>query len=1259
LSEIEIKREEMASIWACYAVSAVDLVEKCMYCSGRAINSSVEEITGLLLSRNTHSDSISGGGSGVDRVVNMYLAAALRAKGKFLLQTDVQKSPTRVSIQRAQECIAEWSRIPYIDGLCSGGSSGGSSGGNNGGNNSGNNGGGGGESKIIDEVVPLEIQCLESWATSAAADIALVESLLGTSLPLTYSLSEAVQSAVQYNAATGRPCLGRTVTKQHVVQLQNALQQAKKHASDHIVAIVEGIVAAAAEEISAADKLRELFSHQVQRTCTTEEIHAVLDAASKYPSLNDEVEQFKAMRERWAQREEAQRQLDAAGKAARSPPPSGILIITNTTSSNSISLNEEVFLKELSSRIQVVEAAIEAARQSSISVARVKQILSDLQAQGAAVEAGKALEKVLFDTTRAGFSAALKACLNKAESAATAAAAGAGAEGFLVGSQWLAPRLTAARSKLNLIRAAETLARAVTSCSSVSDLPKLEAAILAAKKIGAEDLDADVYDRAKELRNRLATAATAKISLENAVKALQKASQTSKTAESAVKEAEKAILAAKEQENLLETEICSAQEAISAVYAAFSAEAKLTKALHEGASVAALSLAIKEAAGTAAGSAAIGGGLAVRVNEARKILKLLQNLENAIPTAKITTTPSSLLSSTDPSGKIPTLQAKIAAAVAGGVSTSHALITEARSTLHKLQIADLRAELDAALKSTATTPTTFTILRTVLEKVDAVLSLEENGDLVSTTFVPAPPARTISNASSSTDGGEGGGGGSASGSVCGAKTPPLTHEPPVFGKSLHTQNSNVSQEASSTSSVSTPRWSNLSLSNTSSRGGGGGGRDLSYLGRDCSAIELRVFFVSDIAAVWFEPRSETNSLVKGEGYGDDDDGDISSSSVSSVTSDSAFSSTDDDIVAVRRMAQQARQRLHQEAVEQARFERGKIEEARLHRQLQLRKKSAREAIEKGRAEKARAERAERLAAVEAQKAERRERERMARAERELGRQVREAAAKEHFILLQRRRQMLADQARAAHIAQLLAEQQAQQTAGLFSPPTSPAQPLLPPVTTLASDFAEKIHHTSYFTASSSHATPWTSTESHKSGLLSTKINASALPPLAPTLVGSNSTSSATTTTTTSSSLFGDLGGASWLSTNPLTSNSTTPIRTTSLDTCTATGTASPSTMLWGSTDSTIGDAGALAATIACDRTSGLWSSISSDGVASGGGGGGGSEMTTSILGLYPPYPPAQNTTLYSRPYTVPNASTATSPGAQPGETTSLFADFLS
>lgn len=56
-----------------------------------------------------------------------------------------------------------------------------------------------------------------------------------------------------------------------------------------------------------------------------------------------------------------------------------------------------------------------------------------------------------------------------------------------------APPPQAAKAKLELERAAEGLARAAAGCKAVGDLPRLEAAILAARRVGAHELDAEAY----------------------------------------------------------------------------------------------------------------------------------------------------------------------------------------------------------------------------------------------------------------------------------------------------------------------------------------------------------------------------------------------------------------------------------------------------------------------------------------------------------------------------------------------------------------------------------------------------------------------------------------------------------------------------------------------------------------------------------------------------------------------------------------------
>jgi hypothetical protein len=464
-SEVEVNEIELAAVYGGFAESALAMMEQCgcagcIPTAGTAIHSAVKELMQLCSgteplapsqavaaaspnrkkkgsgmkrtlspkiasSQQQHHQSSSSSSSIPNNnekiIIAGYLATAVHAKGKFLLKTDVQQSPTRAAIWRAHQCVTEWSRLSSHFGIAAASSAVLSTSAGNG--TKINNGTAAGENFEADDAMPLEIQCLDSWATSAASDVVLVEALLGTSLPITQSLSEAVPFALQYDITTGGPRLGRTVTKKQIVQLENALKQAKEHASDHIIALVEGVIKAAGEEIAAGERLRDLLvqrssssssttnsGYYVSGGPTADQLAAAIDAASKFPSLKEEVAQVELMRERWASRAAAQQQLDTAVESARSAPSSSIFTTnTNNTivsSTSMISLNEEEFSQELNSRMELIESAIEAARQSSISVSRAKKVLTDLQAQGAAVEAGKGLEEAL-NGKRAG-SAALK-----------------------------------------------------------------------------------------------------------------------------------------------------------------------------------------------------------------------------------------------------------------------------------------------------------------------------------------------------------------------------------------------------------------------------------------------------------------------------------------------------------------------------------------------------------------------------------------------------------------------------------------------------------------------------------------------------------------------------------------------------------------------------------------------------------------------------------------------------------------------------------
>ena len=78
----------------------------------------------------------------------------------------------------------------------------------------------------------------------------------------------------------------------------------------------------------------------------------------------------------------------------------------------------------------------------------------------------------------------MQAGVLKAEAAAAAAGGGGCTSGLSQGSQLLQPLLVAARRRLEVERASEQLQRIVASSHALGDLPKLEAAILSARRTG-------------------------------------------------------------------------------------------------------------------------------------------------------------------------------------------------------------------------------------------------------------------------------------------------------------------------------------------------------------------------------------------------------------------------------------------------------------------------------------------------------------------------------------------------------------------------------------------------------------------------------------------------------------------------------------------------------------------------------------------------------------------------------------------------------
>jgi len=349
--EIEIGVEEQARVFAGFAEVAVTLhaacgCEGCAAVVSDALSTATKELFRL-------ADIDGGDISGESRWqkdndkddqqefqrVAPSLATAVHLRALFLMRTDVQRPATRVSIWRAQQCLKEWTRLRQL----------------------------GAHSQIYnkhsqrsqsprrgnsvleiyitdnasaddsfsrdyddDDEEPLEMQCLESWAATAAADVHLIEALLGAPLPPLQAIGEAIAEATERDPVTGFAKLKRhqSMTKATIDDVQSALQAEALGclASEHIRDFVAGIACRAAEEIEAAEQLRGLLRQRSGGSASSasaiwQQLTVAVEAAAKFPSLADDVALAVSMQERWAQRSAAQKRLDEAMDVAGGPAP--------------------------------------------------------------------------------------------------------------------------------------------------------------------------------------------------------------------------------------------------------------------------------------------------------------------------------------------------------------------------------------------------------------------------------------------------------------------------------------------------------------------------------------------------------------------------------------------------------------------------------------------------------------------------------------------------------------------------------------------------------------------------------------------------------------------------------------------------------------------------------------------------------------------------------------------------------------------------
>lgn len=289
-----------------------------------------------------------------------------------------------------------------------------------------------------------------------------------------------------------------------VVQCVDAITLCIPH-SPHVKRLAQQVTTNARGELAATAQLQAVLDSKqtgANISMVADQLHEAVNVASRYPHLEAEVHEALALRERLIKRQRALVQLEVVLQRVQQPPRCRLEHgSAEERAAFAAEWQEKLGMQNglevccvtrCSARpnhtcIGMLHAATEDARRQGVSVNKAKRVLKDLEAQAAAVDMGARLDEVMASTPCG--SVALKAALSKAEDVAAAT----NASGLTLGSDFLAPRLQAVRQQLELERAAEMLGRCAQNVRSIEGLPKLEAAILAARRVGADELDPEAY----------------------------------------------------------------------------------------------------------------------------------------------------------------------------------------------------------------------------------------------------------------------------------------------------------------------------------------------------------------------------------------------------------------------------------------------------------------------------------------------------------------------------------------------------------------------------------------------------------------------------------------------------------------------------------------------------------------------------------------------------------------------------------------------
>eukprot|EP00879_Flechtneria_rotunda_P010445 GHRR01010921.1.p1 GENE.GHRR01010921.1~~GHRR01010921.1.p1 ORF type:complete len:1048 (+),score=450.42 GHRR01010921.1:155-3298(+) len=352
----------------------------------------------------------------------------------------------------------------------------------------------------------------------------------------TLSTQAAVAGLAQPAGSSSSSCLpilARPTSQALLEQLQAARGLAICP-SPAIKQLAAQVAEATAAELSAGAKLRKVLATRTPPS-TQGDVTALADAiavAASYSSLAADVEAATALYQQCCQRTEAAARLQAVvkqvleqtslalSKSASAPfAASAFAGAQGAEEAGSPSpLVAGFSTADWQQHIALLEAAVEEAKDANVNVIKARKLAKELQAQMAAIEAAAQLDACL--APRPCGSGVLKAAISKGEGAAAAisgtmtavsaagavastatglnrnscsncsasgvdsnssSATGGGSTGVF--SEVLQQRLQAAKKRLEVERACEVLHKSVLTHRAVADLPRLEAAILNARKV--------------------------------------------------------------------------------------------------------------------------------------------------------------------------------------------------------------------------------------------------------------------------------------------------------------------------------------------------------------------------------------------------------------------------------------------------------------------------------------------------------------------------------------------------------------------------------------------------------------------------------------------------------------------------------------------------------------------------------------------------------------------------------------------------------